>query len=337
MTRKHGILSISIILALAAMAGGWALWWHFAAKQFATSIDLWIAARQAEGYKIEALRDPIAGFPFRLRTRIAAPAALAGDGSWSWAGPGLAIDAPAWSPLSIAFTMPGAHRVSAKDHRYDIQASKADGVLSLATDGRLDRLTLTASGINAQEQGKPAATIDSLRAVFGEPARDPTAPISASLSFDLAVETIALPPDPRLALGPRIDHVAAAGRLEGPPPRGLDAASLGAWRDAGGAVDLDLAALAWGPLKLSGSGSFSLDDQLRPLAAASTEVQGTAETLQALADAGLMKPNDATLAALGLALLADAQGRVKLPLTAQDGQLSSGLIKLATLPPVVRP
>jgi hypothetical protein len=94
--------------------------------------------------------------------------------------------------------------------------------------------------------------------------------------------------------------------------------------------------LAWGPLKLSGSGTFSLDDQLRPLAAANTSVQGATETLQAVADAGLMKSGDAQLAALGLALLADGQGRVKVPLTAQDGELSSGPLKLAKLQPIVR-
>jgi hypothetical protein len=337
MTRKHRILSIAILLALAALAGGWALWWHLAAGQFARSIDLWIAARKAEGYKIEAVRDPVAGFPFRLKTRIAAPAAAAGDGSWSWAGPDLAIEAPAWSPLSIAFTMPGSHRVTARDHRYDVQAQDAKGLLSLAADGRLDRLTLTASGIDARNEDKPAATIRQLHAVFGEPVRDPDAAVAASLTFDIAVETIALPPNPHLALGSAIDHIATAGRLEGPPPRGLDAASLGAWRDAGGAVDFDLVAFAWGPLSLSGNGTFSLDDQLRPLAAATTSVRGAPETLQALADAGLMKPNDAQLAALGLSLLADSNGRVTMSLTAQDGELSSGPIRLAKLSPVVRP
>jgi len=337
MRRRTLVISISILLGLAALAGGWSLWWHFAAGQLATSIDRWIAAREAEGYKIDAARDPIEGFPFRLRTRIAAPAATAGDGSWSWAGPDLAIEAPAWSPLTIAFTMPGAHQVLSQGHRYDVRAAEAGGVLMLATDGRFDRLTLTASGISAQEPQKPAATIATLHAVLGQPAPDPATPIAPSLTFDLAAETIALPPDPRLALGPAIDRLALTGRLEGPPPRGLDAASLAAWRDAGGAVDVDLGTIAWGPLKLSGNGTFSLDDTLRPLAAASTEVQGATETLQAVANAGLMKPDEARLAALGLALLADAQGHVKVPLTAQDGELSAGPIKLAELPPVVQP
>jgi hypothetical protein len=336
MTRKSWIASTIVILALAGLAGGWALWWHVAAGRFATSIDLWIAARRAEGYKIEAQRDPIGGFPFRLKTRIAAPSAAAGDGSWTWSGPDLAIDAPAWSPLTIDFAMPGAHQVQARGHRYDVDAKSATGQLSLRTDGQLDRLTLTAGGIRAQEPDKPPATIDSLYAAVGQPAPDPAAAIAVSLSFDLGAETITLPPDPRLALGPKLDHVAASGRLEGPPPRGFDAASLAAWRDAGGAIDLDLVGLAWGPLRLSGNGTFSLDDQLRPLAAANTSVQGATETLQALADAGLMKSNDAQLAALGLALLADGQGRVKLPLTAQDGELSSGPLKLAKLQPVVR-
>ncbi|MGH6940869.1 MAG: DUF2125 domain-containing protein [Hypericibacter sp.] len=336
MTRKSWIAALIAVLVLAGLAGGWALWWHEAAGRFATSIDLWIAARRAEGYKIEAQRDPIGGFPFRLRTRIAAPTAAAGDGSWSWSGPDLAIDAPAWSPLDIAFAMPGAHQVQARGHHYEVEAKTAEGLLSLATDGRLDRFRLTAGGISAQEPDKPAATIESLYATVSQPAPDPAAAIAASLAFDLGAENVTMPPDPRLALGPKLDHLATSGRLEGPLPRGFDAASLAAWRDAGGAVDLDLVGLAWGPLRLTGSGTFALDDQLRPLAAANTSVQGTIETLQALADAGLMKPNDAQLAALGLALLSDGQGRVKLPLTAQDGELRSGPLKLAKLAPVVR-
>jgi hypothetical protein len=336
MTRKSWTAALVAILVLAGLAAGWAIWWHVAAGRFAGSIDLWIAARRAEGYKIEAQRDPIEGFPFHLKTRIAAPSAAAGDGSWTWSGPDLAIDAPAWSPLSIGFAMPGAHRVLAQGHHYEVEAKAAEGLLSLAADGRLDRFRLTAGGISAQEPGRGAATIDSLYATLGQPAPDACAAIPASLSFDLGAETIALPPDPRLALGSTIDHVAASGRLEGPPPRGFDAVSLAAWRDAGGAIDLDLMGLAWGPLKLSGSGTFSLDDQLRPLAAANTSVQGASETLQAVADAGLMKSGDAQLAALGLALLADGQGRVKVPLTAQDGELSSGPLKLAKLQPVVR-
>jgi hypothetical protein len=337
MTRKSRNASIAILIGLAALAGGWSLWWHFAAGQLATSIDRWIAAREAEGYKIEAARDPIEGFPFRLRTRMAAPAAAAGDGSWSWAGPDLAIEAPAWSPLTIAFAMPGAHRVTTQDHHYDVLAGGAGGVIILATDGRLDQLTLTASGISAREEGKPAATIDSLRVQLDEPAPDSAAPVPVSLSFDLAVETLALPPATVAPLGSQIDRLALAGRLEGPPPRAFDAAALSAWRDAGGAIDLDQMVLVWGALKFSGNGTLSLDESLRPLAAASTEIEGAPEALQAMAQVGWMKTNDAQLAALGMALLSDGDGRVKLPLTAEDGELSSGPIKLADLPPVVQP
>jgi hypothetical protein len=337
MTRKSRIASLAILIGLAAAAGAWTLWWHVAARQFASSIDLWIAAREAEGYKIEAARAPIEGFPFHLRTRIASPAAAAGDGSWSWSGPDLSIEASAWSPLNIDFAMPGAHRVSTQGHRYDVQAGEAAGLLSLSRDGRLDRFTLAARQISAEEEGKPAATIDSLRMELGEPAPDSTTPVRVSLTFDLAVETLALPAGTVSPLGPQIDRLALAGRVEGPPPTAFDARALGLWRDAGGAIDLDQLALAWGPLKFVGNGTLSLDESLRPLAAASTEIQGAPEALQAMAEVGWMKRNDAQLAALGMALLSDGEGRVKLPLTAEDGQLSSGPIKLAVLPPVVQP
>jgi 4a-hydroxytetrahydrobiopterin dehydratase len=147
--------------------------------------------------------------------------------------------------LSIGFVMPGAHRVLAQGHQYEVEAKAAEGLLSLAADGRLDRFRLTAGGISAQEPGRGAVTIDSLYATLGQPAPDASATIPASLSFDLGAETITLPPDPRLALGPKLDHVAASGRLEGPPPRGFDAASLAAWRDAGGAIEKTYSFKGW--------------------------------------------------------------------------------------------
>ncbi|MFZ5792563.1 MAG: DUF2125 domain-containing protein [Pseudomonadota bacterium] len=334
--RLRRILLIAAIAA-AVLAAGWIGWWYVAAGRFADAIDGWIAARRAEGYHVEASRIRVSGFPLRLKTSVASPEATAPDGSWFWSGPDIALAAPAWAPLRIAFTFPGLHSLTLKDKRYEALTARADGRLDLARDGRIDRLTLDIAEVSAREAGRTATTIRSLLLVASEPRGDGAGPMPTALAFDLAANDIALPPDRPAPLGSAIDEIQLAGRLEGPAPTGTDAAALSLWRDAGGAIDLDHITLSWGPLHLSGNATFALDPSLRPLAAASTEIEGAPEAIAALADARLIDPQNAQLAVLGLAALADGEGKVKLPLTAQDGALWAGPIRLADLPPLAGP
>lgn len=330
-------LLLAAIAAAALIAAGWTGWWYIAAGRFAGAIDGWIAGRAAEGYRIEASRIGISGFPLRLKTNIVSPEASAPDGSWSWAGPDIALEAPSWAPLQIALSFPGLHSLTLKDKRYEAVAARVDGRLDLAVDGRIDRLALDIAEVSAREAGRTATTIRSLLLVASEPRQDGAGPMPTTLAFDVAANDVVLPPDRPAPLGSTIRELQLAGRLEGPAPSGTDAAALSAWRDAGGAVDLDRATLSWGPLRLSGNGTFALDASLKPLAAASTEVEGGAEAIAALVDARLVDPQNAQLAVLGLAALADGEGKVKLPLTAQDGALWIGPIRLADLPPLAGP
>jgi hypothetical protein len=334
--RFRRILLIAVVAA-AALAAGWIGWWYVAAGRFADAVDGWIAARAAEGYRIEASRIRVSGFPLRLKTSIASPGATAPDGSWSWTGPDIALAAPAWAPLRIAFAFPGLHSLTLKGKRYEAVTARADGRLDLAADGRIDRLTLDIAEASAGEADRTATTIRSLLLVASEPRGDGAGPMPTVLAFDLAANDIVLPPDRPAPLGSAIDEIQLAGRLEGPAPTGTDAAALSAWRDAGGAVDLDHVRLTWGPLRLSGNATVALDASLRPLAAASTEVEGAPEAIAALADARLIDPQSAQLAVLGMAALADGEGKVKLPLTAQDGALWIGPIRLADLPVLAGP
>lgn len=56
------------------------------------------------------------------------------------------------------------------------------------------------------------------------------------------------------------------------------------WYDSGGMVDVSKMILEWGAIKVAGSGTFSLDESLQPIASFSTEFIGLEETLSILKD-----------------------------------------------------
>jgi hypothetical protein len=79
---------------------------------------------------------------------------------------------------------------------------------------------------------------------------------------------------------------------------------------------------------------------MQPLFAGTATVRGYSEAIDALAQAGLMPPNQATGAKIALAALAKpaedgGPPAVHLPLTIQDGFLYVGPLKLARMPRII--
>ena len=86
---------------------------------------------------------------------------------------------------------------------------------------------------------------------------------------------------------------------------------------------------------------LAADGGMRPLGALTADIRGYEETLQALAEAALIRRDVLPASRVALNLLAktdETDGRrvLTVPLTAQDGALYLGPIKLLALPPVIR-
>jgi len=130
-----------------------------------------------------------------------------------------------------------------------------------------------------------------------------------------------------LAFGITIKGAIAAG-----PPR--QAAT--AWRDSGGTAELDNFVLQWGKLAITGSGTLALDSELQPIGGFSGAVAGYEDLMTALVTAGRMKPSDARLARIGLAMLAkagpDGRPAIGTSFTIQNGAMLLGPAKLGPAP-----
>ncbi len=166
-----------------------------------------------------------------------------------------------------------------------------------------------------------------------------------------SAQSIALPepmPGEIWPLGRRLAsvafEVAASGRLPPPAASGpwLDAASLAAWRDSGGAVAVRRLAVGYGPLGVSGGGRLTLDAQLQPRGEAALTVLGYTETLDALVAAHVVTGHAAQAAGAVLALLArppvgGGAPEVALNLVLRDRVLTAAGFPLLRLPALTWP
>lgn len=113
------------------------------------------------------------------------------------------------------------------------------------------------------------------------------------------------------------------------------------WRDADGVLEVEGLAIDWPPIDVTFDGTLALDEQLRLLGAGTADIRGLSEMADTLVERGVVKSAEATVAKLALALLTrpakDGGGAVvRLPLTAQDGELRGGPFVLGRLLPLVR-
>lgn len=201
------------------------------------------------------------------------------------------------------------------------------GALDITKPVVVDSVTGTSSADRAQLHS---------RANHGESEQRP----SDSLSLALQIDNAVLPPAANTPLGNAMGLLRVNATLPPPlPPLSRRAEALEAWRAAGGVVNLDRFEVRWGPLDASGNGTVAIDSAMRPLFALATELRGFGPTLDAYAQAGLLKEKLARNAKFALTALAkpDAQGRptVKLPVSAQDGRLYLGPVGVADLAPIV--
>jgi hypothetical protein len=132
-----------------------------------------------------------------------------------------------------------------------------------------------------------------------------------------------------------------AGTIKAPMPIAPLRAALGAWRDAGGTVEIDKFALAQATLSLAGSATIALDETLQPIVAADMKARGLAPTIDLLASQRRIYPEDALKMKLFVkGAERDAPGgykEVATGLTVQGGYLSWGPFKIAQVPPIQWP
>ena len=150
-----------------------------------------------------------------------------------------------------------------------------------------------------------------------------------TLQFDLA----------GIEAGPLLSarHIMAETVLTGPLLPGPDpAAAAAAWRDGGGALQVNTLQLDAGDLQASASGAAGLDPALQPMVNLTARVQGYRTALDRLAHAGVIQTSAAVAAKAVLGLLSGREpgAPATLPIRIAGGIVSVAGFPLLRLPAI---
>ena len=329
-----------LLAAVLAAAAGYSIYWFVLADRFNNAIAHWIADRQAEGLVVSDTGLASSGFPGLLTVTIAKPS-ISGTGkfTWAWHGEELKLHMQPWDLSHLIFDAGRSNDLTWTDHGAERQVHLTTGralASAILSGGQVERLDvdirdLVSTGTPGQEIAAARAQVHE-RANHGEDrARPPN-----SYEVALHADGLMLPKDSAGPLGPAVQTLDVDAILTEPLPRGFD--RLAAWRDDGGVITLNSVNVTWGPLDAHGSGTITLDKQMRPLGAFAAEIRGFAGVIDALVKAGLLRADNARTAKIALGLLSskdDKGNRVlNAPITAQDGRLFVGPIALLRLLPL---
>lgn len=329
---------------LAVAAGAYSLYWYGAAEVAKEAVAVWADDRRDEGFTVDYGEVEVTGFPFSFRVRIDRPAiGQAFVPAWTWSTEQLSAHARPWSPNrftidaatdhDVEYTARGVRqraRAFSSDMRFDVvlrggvveRVTARSRDLRIAVDGFTGSFGATHIDIRYQVDGIGAGG-----------ARGPSLALSAS--------EIVLPFDEleNLGIGGHIAQFGAAATLTGTLTAGPFERAVTAWRDGGGAINVNTLRLEWGDLRVDGDGTIALDDSFRPIGALTTRVLGVSETINALREAGTLSPREAAIARITLRVLAGASkgGKMLLPVTAQFGKLFVGPVAVFEIPPLLVP
>jgi len=337
--RSIGFVLLAVVALIAVAAGGYWAWW---AGQLERGITQWRDQQRLRGYEITYDGPAIDGFPLAHVARFDGPAIRSPDGL-HWRGPLLTARAALWDPRTIEISFAGRHIVERLSAGFldtaTLDSRQADGLLRLRSDGQLESVDAILRDLEVLADPVGRFASGSLRVTLATD-YSPNPGTIPSYSFSLETSELVLPAALAAPLDPTAERILAVGRLEGLLPQTEPRLALAAWRDGGGALDLERVEVEWAPLGLSTSGRLTLDDQLRPEGQLSARIAGLPELLDRLADQGLMSPervSNIKLAVLAFAGERDAEGRPVLtaPVILRAGILSLGPLPLARISPVL--
>ncbi len=338
MTRKQ--IRIGIGIAGAVLA--YTVAWFFLANAAENRVMRQLQAQAAHGVVITVASHGKSGYPFALRVTLK-EFNLTGRSGVMVARPRLVLGTSLFDATHLT--------VSARDGTLvTVPASEARAVvrgaietvtgnlhlgLSGLRDARLALEPVTVDGLVPAEKPVTAASVTlSLEKPEPEPA-DHTLP-GAHLTADIA--TLFLPEPQIAALGNTVDHLSLDAMLMGRVPL-LNEASMAAWRDEGGTIEIRAFSGQWAQLNFGLGGTLALDSSFQPEGSFDAHIDGFDEAIDALAGTHAIKAQYSDLIKMGLSVIAKPVGdqnvpTLTVPLTIQDRVLYLSRFKIMKLPEV---
>ncbi len=338
--RKRWI--IGGIVLLVALSVAYTGYWFWLAQTFERNLALWIDQQKTLGYQISYEASEPSGYPFLVTIQLSDVVAEppADMMPWRLDAASIPLSLAPWSPLNLRVgdgnpTSAARLQWNANGRNFELSMDGADTTISLSDEATPPAIKIDVQRIQLAEGDRPTAGIWKLSGQI-EPSQSPSlADSPIAFSFD------ALQID--LHVGPQSDYKEIydpelEGKLFGAFRAGPLREALGAWSGQGGYLDLTrISADPEGgfPPRFEGAASIALDPQLQPIIAGSITVHDYIPAIDRAVADGQMTPAQGTAAKMWLSARAEndyGKLKVTLPITIQDGFVSTGPIKLAQVP-----
>ena len=327
---------LRVVLALAVL---WSAWWWGAGYLLRTSLAMWFAAQEAQGWQADYAAIETDGYPLRHRTAIYNPALADPATGTAWRAAFLAFESPAYWPGDMTVIFPDtAQRISYFDRSIDLVASDmaADLTLRPGPALELDRMALT-SGPWALTMGE--ATVAVAQALILVMDRQDVAEVYA---VDIAAEGFAPGPQLRRAIrGPEglpqaFDTLILTMTVQFNRP--WDRSAIERSRPQPRAIDLALLNIEWGAMEIEATGQLDVDAEGVPEGHIALQVNNWRDMLAMAETSGALPSSLADTAERALNLLSGLGGnpnRLDVKLNLRDGFLALGPIPLGPAPRLI--
>lgn len=335
--RKSAIaIALFLIVCISAYTGYW-----FYARELASSIiNDWAIQQRAEGYEVTYSAPVFSGYPLLIRAVLDQPRVKRND--FAWRGERLSIESQPWNFRRLRVDIQGKQwvKLAHDPEPFILTPGKAAVVAKLSSNGSIAEASVLFRDLSISQADNAALSqISELWLEATAPKEAPQEHTDNKLSVSLSAVDITLPETAAGPLGRDVSKLRADIKLNGAIPNAAIGEALEIWRRSGGTLDVDWFHVIWGTFDLRAKGTVALDAQARPLGAFSTDVRGHSQALDALVSHAVLEQKTATLAKLGLSLLTKTPPEggapvLTVPVTAQDGHLYAGPIKIFELPPL---
>lgn len=328
---------------LAVLAIAHAVYWWIGAGEMRTAVETWIEDWRQKGYEVTHGELGIGGYPLQVHATLPYPAVTDPGKAWSWQAEGVRLQTSLWEPTRYQMTVQGDQAVIApiNGRAVPMDISTADTVVvanfSVTGEFRSGSIQIDELKGSAPDFG---ATVLAKR-IFLElelPESPPKTHTDPAGDVTVIADGVTLPKAYAGPLGQDVDRVSMRFNALGPLERGDLKEVLGAWRDAGGVVEVPWLRGEWGDLTVDAKGTVTLDELYRPLAAFESALGGLSPTLDTLTEAGMIKENTTRIVKLGLALLSSTSSSgkrvIKIPVSIQDGDVYLGPVAVARVRPI---
>lgn len=336
--RRSALLGLALLCLLVAIAGGYTGCWFIIAGHIENGVAAWAQSRRADKIAVSWRKLGVTGFPTSFRVEL--KAVTVRDDALT---PSPEFRIPAVSGSARPWDLADWRLAAGQGFDADIAGSggrapaelrvrSADGVVSLEQEGGW-KLWLRAQ--DASLKAVSRVLVNSADAWVIAPPKLPRSHVEPQLALAVNARQITLPVGIE-PLGSAIDELDFGATIKGDIPNGRLPEALAAWRDAGGAVELDSLRLKWGPIDATASGTIAFDQELQPVGAFSGGLEGYDQILTALVRRGQMRAGDASLARIALNMLAkagpDGEPQIRTAFTIRNGQFFLGPAKLGKAP-----